>query len=73
MLQVRIKIHLMIEYVVGHDVYVYSFGDNMYKGANTSVECLFRTLKKMETVLLFFECCFMLRLLFFECCFLCCI
>ena len=65
----------MIDYVVGHNVYVYSFGDNMYKGANTSVECLFRTLKKMETklgilppVLLFFECCFMLRLLFFLCC-----
>ena len=58
----------MIDYVVGHDVYVFRFGDNMYKGANTSVECLFRTLKKMETklgilppFLLFFECCVMLR------------
>ena len=44
----RLKMHLMIDYVAGHNVYIYNHLDNVYGDPNLTIECLWRTLKHVE-------------------------
>ena len=44
----RLKMHLMIDYVAGENVFIYNHLDNLYKDPNLTIECLWRTLKHVE-------------------------
>lgn len=44
----RMRTHLMIDYVAGHEVIIWNHYDNLPRCPNVTIECLHRTLKRIE-------------------------